>query len=182
MSQNENVKTPRIRLRALNLSDADTLYAWENSPEARDSAGTQHPLSAEFIRSYITESATSLTTKGELALMAELSDTALPIGYLQLLAYEPISRRMSVGLYISPEYRRQGYGRELMMLVQSYAFRRLGLRMLYAKVLASNVPSCALFESLGYSHTATLPNWQWVDGEYHDLRYYQLCSNPQPSA
>lgn len=177
MSSEQCTMLPRLRLRALSLLDADTLYAWENSPEASASAGTQHPLSAEFIRSYITESATSLTTKGELALLAEHTTTAEPVGYLQLLAYEPISRRMSVGLYIAPAYRRQGYGRELLQLAQEYAFRRLGLRMLYAEVLASNEASCALFRSLGYSHIATLPAWQWLDGSYHDLRYYQLCNN-----
>lgn len=167
----------QIRLRSFELSDVDTLYSWEQDSTAWASSSTLNPLSRQFIKDYIVDSAQSIITRGELSLLIELKQEARPIGYVQLLAYDSISRRVGLGLYIAPEYRRLGYARGVVRLVEAYAFGRLGVRMIYADILASNDACCRLFEGLGYRHTATLPEWHWADGLYHDLKYYQLWNN-----
>lgn len=171
------LKSERLRLRAIDRTDADWLYRWENDSEAWLSAGTLNPLSKALIDTYITESTTSIVTRGELSLLIELREDNTPVGYLQFLAYDAISRRVGLGLYIAPEYRSKGYAFEVMRIAEHYAFGRLAVRMMYADILASNEPCCRLFERLGYTHTATLPEWCWSDGRYHDLRYYLLWNN-----
>lgn len=167
----------RIRLRALERSDAEYLYHWEHNEDAWASSVMLNPLSSSFIEAYILEASNSIVLKGEMSLMIERCDDGMPIGYVQLLGYDAISRRVGLGLYIAQEYRRLGYAKEVVNLTQDYAFARLGVRMIYADILASNEPCCRLFESLGYTHTATLPQWHYAEGTYHDLRYYQLWSN-----
>lgn len=176
MTTTTYLKSQRLRLRAIDTTDVDYLYIWENDVEAWSSATTLNPLSHDFVATYVTESTTSIVSRGELALMIEEQELQRPIGYLQLLGFDAISRRVGLGLYIAPEYRSRGYALEVMQMAEQYAFGKLGVRMLYADVLASNEPCCRLFERLGYTHTATLPEWYWSDGRYHDLRYYQLWS------
>lgn len=174
MTATNYLTSERLRLRALDRCDAEALYTWENDTEAWISAGTLNPLSRAFIDAYIVESTTSISTRGELSLIIELQEDKTAIGYLQFLGYDAISRRVGLGLYISPRYRSQGYAYEVMQIAERYAFGRLGVRMMYADILASNEACCRLFDRLGYTHTATLPEWFWSDGRYHDLRYYQL--------
>lgn len=166
-----------IKLRAFEPRDAQFLHLWENEEESWASNNTLNPLSFRFIEDYICESSHSIITKGEMSLVIERQVDQEPIGYVQLNNYDPIGRKMGLGLYVIPSCRRMGVAHQTLKLVQSYAFSKLGLRMLYADVLASNTACCALFENLKYKHTATLAEWYWLDGAYHDLRYYQLWSN-----
>lgn len=165
----------RLRLRSFEpkKQDAEYLYLWENDVDSWVSAGTRNPLSVAMIKEYVLMSAESIVTKGEMALMIEELESGIPVGYLQFLDYDAISRRVGCGLYIAPEYRGKGYARSVVCLAEQYAFNHLGVRMLYADILSSNIPCCRLFESLGYRLTATLPEWHYAEGQWHNLNYYQ---------
>ncbi len=170
-----------IRLRAIDLNDTELLYKWEHDTLSWDSSLTLNPISSQFIKDYIADSPHSIVRKGELFLIIEEITQNAPIGYAQLLNYDCISRKAGLGLYIAPEYRRLGYAHNVIRLLEDYAFRRLGVNMLYADILSSNQACCLLFEKLGYTHTATLPKWHWSNGQYHDLRYYQLWNTQESS-
>lgn len=182
MTKTGYLRSERLRLRAFEPSDAPLLYEWEQGGDSWDSSTVLQPLSLSFFETYLAESSNSIVTKGELALMIEVLPEAKPIGYLQFLGFDSISRRVGLGLYIHSSARRQGYAREVMLLAQDYAFNHLGVRMLYADILASNEACCRLFEALGYEHTATLKSWHFSQGVYHDLRYYQLWNNLHSNA
>lgn len=163
----------RIRLRALEHTDAPLLHQWEHSSEAWQSADMLHPFSMSYIERFVEHSGTALDETGMLCLMIERLSDGQAIGYVQLTDYAPISGRLSLGIYIDSEARLQGFAQEALSLCESYAYKQLRIRMLYAQVLEQNVVACKLFSSLGYQHTATLPQWLWVDGAYHSVRYYQ---------
>lgn len=162
-----------IKLRALEHSDAPLLHAWEHSPEAWRSSDMLHPFSVSYVEHFIKHSGTALETSGTLCLIIEKHSDKSPIGYIQLADYSPTSGRLSLGIYLCSQARKQGFAQEALSLCESYAYRQLRIRMLYAQVLESNVEACNLFSRLGYHHTATLPQWLWVDGAYHSVRYYQ---------
>lgn len=173
------LRSERLYLRSFEVQDSDleALYRWENDPETWESSSSSNPISSEFLRTYVLESVTSLVTRGDMTLAIALSDSDELIGYLQFLGYDAISRRVGYGLYIAPEYRRQGYAREVISISEAYAFQTLGVRLLYADILASNVPCCKLFEGLGYTLQASLPQWHWAAGKWHDLNYYMKWNN-----
>lgn len=166
------LQSPILRLRALELEDAPLLHRWEGDSDAWQSAGTLNPPSAVMIRDFIARSTSSILEQGQLSLIME-SREGLALGYAQLLDYDSISRRVGLGLYIKPNKRRKGYASEALRLLEEYASQRLACEMLYATILADNVPSMKLFEGLGYSKTASLPRWTWQAGKYIDLVYYQ---------
>ena len=158
------MKSERLYLRSFedNKQDISALYQWENDPESWDSSMASNPVSAKFIREYILESATSLITQGTMTLAIGLAETQELIGY---------------GLYIAPEHRRKGYGREVVQLAEQYAFQHLGVRLVYADILSNNLSCCKLFEALGYELKATLPEWHWSQGSWHNLNYYMKWKN-----
>lgn len=163
----------RIRLRALEYSDVPLLHAWEHSPEAWRSSDMLHPFSLSYMERFIQHSGTALEEHGSLCLIIERLSDGQAIGYIQLTDYAPISGRLSLGIYLCSEARGQRFAQEALSLCESYAYRQLRIRMLYAQVLEDNTVACKLFSRLGYHHTATLPQWLWADGAYHSVRYYQ---------
>lgn len=168
------LSSQRIRLRALELDrDRSALYEWENDVEAWASSGILNPISYGFIDQFIISSGTSILERQSLALVLE-GQAGQALGYIQLFDYEPVSRRVAIGVYIAPLYRRQGYALEAIGLLHGYLRQALNCTMVYASVLEPNVASQALFERLGYKQTARLEQWQWQGDKYHDLIYYQL--------
>lgn len=169
------LKSKRLYLRSIELNkDEDALYRWENDSASWLSSGTMNPLSAEFIKQYILLSNTSIIDQAGLNLIIDLND-GTSIGYIQIHSYDPISRRTSLGIYIAPNFRAKGYAREVLELTHTYLHKRLNCQMIYVGILSNNEASLRLFESLAYTHSGTLTNWQWCDGQFIDLRYYQLC-------
>lgn len=165
----------RIRLRSMEAEiDTPYLHRWEGDSEAWTSSGVLNPIASSAIEAHIIRSTTALVDNGRMDLMIELITQSLPIGYVQLYDYDPINQRLGLGVYLAPEYRRQGFAREALQLVHDYAWSRMNCQMLYAEVISSNVQSQKLFERLGYEHTASLRSWYRLDGEYQDLLYYQL--------
>ncbi len=172
----ESLQTERLLIRSFEERDTDMLLAWENDLSVWSSALTLNPLSHKFIKDYILYSTTSILDKGELVLLAETLQDHKPIGYIQLLDYEPLHQKLAIGVYVSPDYRQQAYGGELIRFAKAYAFDILHCRMVYAQTLLSNEPACKLFESLGFERTAVLPKWFWLNGSFEDLVYYQIWS------
>ncbi|PSO60173.1 MAG: N-acetyltransferase [Cyanobacteria bacterium QS_7_48_42] len=80
-------------------------------------------------------------------------------------AYYPTAE---ISLYVSPFYRRQGVGRQLLQqaLSQSPA---LGLRTLVGFIFAHNQPSLRLFQQLGFTQWGYLPLVAELDGKERDL-------------
>lgn len=163
-----------MKLRPLELDkDREALYEWENDVQAWTSSGTLNPISYDFVDRFIIASNTSILEKQSLALAIEVLHAGV-VGYVQLFDYDAISRRVSVGIYIAPKFRRQGYASECVGLVHSYLKQVLNCVMVYVTVLEGNAASKGLFERLGYQQTARLVRWHWREGSYHDLIYYQL--------
>lgn len=168
------LSTQRIHLRALDLDrDREALYEWENDVRAWTSSGALNPISYDFVDRFIISSSTSVLERGSLALVIE-AQGGQTLGYVQLFDYDAISRRIAVGVYISPLHRGQGYARESVQLLHAYLIQALNCVMIYATVLEDNEASQRLFEALGYKQTARLERWHWQGNKYHDVMYYQL--------
>jgi ribosomal-protein-alanine N-acetyltransferase len=69
---------------------------------------------------------------------------------------------------IHPDVQRQGFGREVMDVLPTYAFERLKLGAVAAAVDAPNAPSVRLVEALGFTLLSVVP------GPVHQLRTYTL--------
>lgn len=164
----------RVRLRAMEPEDLEFLYRWENDAELRAYGNTLVPISRSQLKEYIDKSSQSLMDIGMMRLIICLPDDDTPIGAIDLYDYEPFHRRVVVGLFVIPEYHRRGIAEESLRLLTVYVLDYLRLHQLVAYISKSNKPSQALFEAVGFEHTATLQEWMWNGRDYSDVFLYQI--------
>jgi Acetyltransferases, including N-acetylases of ribosomal proteins len=169
------LETERITLRALEPEDLDVLYRWENDSRLWQNGSTLTPYSKFALRDYLEKSLRdTIFQSGQLRLIVEEKVTRNPIGTIDLYDYDPINQRAGVGILLDEDFRKQGYGTEVLSLVEDYAFRFLLLNQLYAYVPVSNTPSVKLFEKCGYVHSGILKSWIKISGGFVDAHLIQL--------
>ena len=154
-----------IHLRKIEPSDLPFLYQWENDASAWADGANHNPLSQQDLRDYIASTTGDIYRDGQLRLIIEekpLASSHSPLatlGCIDLFDFDPRNRRAAIGMYIAPEYRGKGVGREALRLLEGYAFGHLNLRVLYAIISTKNTACTALYRSAGYIPSSPLPNW-----------------------
>ncbi len=158
----------KLRLRALEPSDTEVLYRWENSSSAWLVSGTLTPFSKHVIAQYISSSHNDIYINRQLRLMLE-PPGADPVGCIDLFDFDPANRRAGVGILIGDvSQRRKGYASEALSLLRDYCFGVLHLHQLYAHIAAGNKESMGLFIKCGFEESGVLKQWsyqreRWID-------------------
>ena len=166
-----------IRLRKLEPSDLPFLYQWENDASCWADGDNHNPLSQQDLRQYIESTTGDIYRDGQLRLIIESNSEAvlqqsgltakrsyspkdgLTIGCIDLFDFDPRNRKAAIGMYVAPEYRGRGVGKEAVRALEQYAFDHLRLRLLYAVIADRNTACLSLYRSLGYEEIASLPDW-----------------------
>ena len=178
MGKCENAKI--IKLRKLEPSDLPFLYQWENDASVWADGSNHNPLSQQDLRDYIESTTGDIYKDGQLRLIIHSSSESvcqqsglsgeaglssvspqdgLTLGCVDLFDFDPRNRRAAIGMYIAPQYRGQGIGREAVRLLEEYAFDFLHLRIIYAIISTSNTACSELYRQAGYTPSSVLPSW-----------------------
>lgn len=178
MGKCENAKI--IKLRKLEPSDLPFLYQWENDASVWADGSNHNPLSQQDLRDYIESTTGDIYKDGQLRLIIHSSSESvcqqgglsgeaglssvspqdgLTLGCVDLFDFDPRNRRAAIGMYIAPQYRGQGIGREAVRLLEEYAFSFLHLRIIYAIISTSNTACSELYRQAGYTPSSVLPSW-----------------------
>ena len=167
-----NIDNEICRLRALEPSDIEILYRWENDPSIWRVSGTVAPLSRERIARFIEEQSYDIYSTRQMRLVIEHSGIA--IGTLDCFDFEPRDGRMGIGIMIyAEEHRHCGYARAAIELIKEYGRETLALHQIWATIAEDNKPSIALFESCGFECCARRKEWLWRQDRYIDELEYQ---------
>lgn len=161
------IEGERVNLRAVERDDTDFLQRGWSDPDVRTQIGVGHPRNRAQIESYIEG---FIEGSGGSALFICRGDD--PIG--QVAAKDFDSTRPELSCWIAPEYHAEGYGTEANSLFIDYLFETFEKRGLTARAYASNEPSCAVLEKLGFTREGTLREHRFVEGEYVDVALYGL--------
>lgn len=162
-----------IRLRALEPSDLEVLYIWENDPDVWRVSGTLSPISRERLAHFIEEQSYDIYTTRQMRLIIEAE--GMIVGSLDIFDFDPQHRRFGIGILIyQDDYRRKGYAKEVITEVVKYGRNTLDLRQIWATIAADNIASIALFESCGFTKCAHRKEWLNRGGEFIDELEYQL--------
>lgn len=166
-----------IQLRKIEPEDLPFLYQWENDASAWADADNHNPLSHRDLRDYIESTTGDIYRDGQIRLVIELlptetttettttttttttTESRLTIGCIDLFDLDARNRKAALGMYIAPEFRGQGYGRQAVAQTEQYAFQHLNLRMIYAIIRETNIACRSLYQSMGYQPTAHLRAW-----------------------
>ena len=153
---NKLLSNDHITLRALEPTDLDTLYRWENDTALWVVSDTAAPYSREALWHYLKEYTGDIYAQRQLRLMVTLSADGTPVGTVDFLNFDPLNNRAELGLFIADEFRGKGLGREALDLLTAYARDHIGLRQLYVFIALDNEACLHLFEDYGFSRVGVL--------------------------
>jgi len=171
-----------ISLRALEPTDIDVLYKWENDTEIWNVSNTQTPFSHFVLEQYIASAHQDIYTSKQLRLMIDLSPSPSPqgkgnqsIGCIDLFDFDPNHQRAGVGILIAEKGNRsQGNASEALEILIEYSFLSLNLHQLYCNIAIDNESSVLLFQKYGFQITGMKKQWSRVGNEFKDELFMQL--------
>jgi diamine N-acetyltransferase len=171
------LKGRQTLLRALEPTDLDILYKWENNIDNWNLSGTLTPYSRFVIEQYLAASHHDIYYNKQLRLMIDKTDgeTETAIGCIDLFDLDPFHKRAGVGILIGEtENRKKGYGTEALQLLTEYAFNKLDMHQLFANIAADNVSSLEMFKKCGFVMIGIKKEWLNVNGSWNDECLFQL--------
>ena len=173
-----------IFLRALELSDVQHLYAFENDTSIWNVSDTVIPYSSFMLEQYVMEAInTDIYASKQLRLVICQCADGKPIGLIDLFDFNPKHLRANIGLLIHQNYRENGYASEALNLLIDYAFSKLNLHQLACNLISDNIASIKLFEKHGFVLAGIKKEWFRLSDKWVDECSYQLIRpasyNPQ---
>ena len=156
-----------IKLRKIEPADLPFLYQWENDASAWADGANHNPLSQQDLRDYINTTTGDIYRDGQLRLIIEdeivnrqsSNRQSTTLGCIDLFDFDPRNGRAAIGMYIAPEARGKGVGKQAVQLLEDYAFGFLNLRILYAIIATKNKACSHLYEQASYLPSSVLKAW-----------------------
>ncbi len=171
------LKGNTVSLRALEPSDADLLYRWENNPDLWPVSFTQVPFSKFILEEFVNSAHSDIYTNKQLRLMINKQETGETIGTIDLFEFEPQHLRCGLGIFIQDDFRKSGSAAECVELIKSYCFKVLLLKQVYVHIHESNTASIALFEKSGFEKSGLKKCWSKTGINTYENVWFMQCIN-----
>lgn len=154
----------QIRLRAVEPSDVDRLFLWENDRRLWQYGDRRAPLSRMQLMEYAQTYDADPFRAGQLRLMIDMPDEADgAVGCVDFYDIDLRCRRAAIGLLVSPRYQNRGIGSAALEAAINYCRNALELDQLWALVAVDNKKSLHLFATAGFNEVGRLDRWFSVD-------------------
>lgn len=170
------IKNDEVLLRAVEPGDVELLYDWENRMELWPVSNTLTPFSKVQLARYVKNAALDVFQTKQLRLMIDalqLQEKPLTVGMIDLFDFDPFHNRAGVGIMVNSQWRGKGMAGSALRLFMEYAFKTLGLHLLYCHISASNAASIKLFESAGFQVVGAKKEWLKTSSGYEDEWMFQ---------
>jgi len=162
------LENERISLRALETTDVDKLFVWENNRANWRVSQTITPYSRHILIDYV-NSISDVFTDKQLRLIIEEKDSGKPIGTVDIFDCDFKNKRAGIGILVAePEKRRKGFASEVMDIILPYCFQTLTMHQVYCSILTDNVESINLFKKYGFEEVGVKKGWTFYEGKFYD--------------
>ena len=172
-----------IRLRALEPSDIDVIYRWENDPSIWRISNTYTPYSKHILEKFIENAHLDIYQTRQMRFMIDVhtprSKKGRAVGTIDMFDFDPYHNRAGVGILIGEKSdRKKGYATTALKKFINYSFGLLHLHQLYCNILSSNTDSLKLFQQQGFRTCGKKKDWIRMPGSYEEEQMLQLI-NPE---
>ncbi|MCL1868482.1 MAG: GNAT family N-acetyltransferase [Paludibacter sp.] len=166
--QNEN-----IILRAVEPSDLDTLYVWENDISLWVAGNARNPYSRFALKQYIADFQKDIYESRQLRLMIDHRQTQKSVGTVDLYDFDLHHSKIALGLFVEQQYQGKGYAWQALEIVEDYVFNFLKINQLYVFIAKNNKASRNIFERKNYYCQTRLREWIKTADGFEDVFVYQ---------
>lgn len=99
------------------------------------------------------------------------------IGEISFRTIKWFNRKAEISLFITPEYQGKGFGKQALLMLLKFAFKKMNLYRLEAEVVDYNDKAKSLFEKVGFVLEGRLREAKYNDGKYYDLLRFGLLKH-----
>ncbi len=168
--KNIRVEGPRLYLRPITEDDTDMILSWRNSERVVSYFLYRKPISRA-------EHLDWLHNKVYKGLVHQFviceKETDKPVGCAYMQHFNEEKLEAEVGMFMATDLPTgTGYGTEGYGLLKKYGIEILGLKRLFAEVLAKNIASIRMNEKNDYVFESLKKDFPVSDGSFEDLRVY----------
>lgn len=163
-----------INLIPFSKNDGELLSSWILSADAMcqwTGDVLQYPLNESQIKKYLGK----INNQTSYAFTAFSNGTNDAIGHIALDYINLIHKHGSIiRIIVNPKFRRQGYGREMLLSMIDFAFNKLKLNRIELKVFTFNHPAIKLYLNIGFQTEGVLRKIFLYNNKYYDLTIMSL--------
>ncbi len=170
------LKGKNIFLRALEPSDIEPLYQWENDPLVWKVSNTYAPWSRHVLEEYILSSHQDIYVSKQVRMVICETKTTKPVGCIDLFEFDPNNLRAGIGIIVNSADRKSGFADDALGVMINYCFSTLNLHQVFCNISSSNEGSIRLFEKHGFIKCGVKKEWNRISNGFEDEFLYQLLS------
>ncbi len=152
--------------------DLDFLYRLENDESVWNVGNTNVPYSRSVLLDYITSSRADIYADRQVRMVME-NQLREPVGFVDLVDFDPRHSRAELGIVVEGCFRGQGYARSALSKICNYAREMVGLHQIYAIVDKNNDVCVRLLKGFGFQTDTELRGWLRKGGDYEDAYLFQ---------
>ncbi|WP_415909052.1 GNAT family N-acetyltransferase [Oleiharenicola sp. Vm1] len=174
------IETPRLVLRALDLTDAPAVQRLAGAREvAQATALIPHPYPDGVAEQWIATHAAEWAAHRGLSLAVTLKPTGELIGAIGL-TFATAHARAELGYWIGVPFWRHGFATEAATALTDFGFRVLGLNRVQAHHYASNPASGRVLLKVGMRREGTSPRMMRKNERFEDVVFYGVLRRDWP--
>lgn len=168
------LKGEKIKLRAIEPKDVDTLYEWENDFELWKVSSTLKPFSKNIITKFVESEHLDIFASKQLRFMIDTIETEPEtIGMIDIFDYDPYHNRAGIGIMIHKSQREKGFAFDALQTIDNYCFKYLNFHQLYCNISVKNTKSLNLFEKAAYKINCKRKDWIFTGENFEDIYFLQ---------
>ena len=165
----------RIILRPLKFSDAKDIYSnIKDKRIAENTIRTPWPYKLEDAQKFIRKMQRAWKKGKSFAFGIESRDKKEVIGCIILYDVDFKNKNTEISYWLGPKYRNQGIMTEGVKLVLNFAFRKLKLHRVWAKVFSDNPVSQEVLKRVGFKKEGYHRESTWHFGRWRNDVPYAL--------
>ncbi|MFZ6861527.1 GNAT family N-acetyltransferase [Undibacterium sp. Ji67W] len=168
------LNTSRLKLRPLQPSDAEDMFAVYSDPKVMQYGSTAPWTSLEDAHTSLSRTDAGMKDGQFLRLALTIGDSDRFIGDCCLFKFDHQCRHAEVGYSMGAAYWGQGYMHEALIALLNYGFQTLNLNRIEADIDPHNLASARCLEKLGFVKEGYLRERWIVDGVISDSALYGL--------
>jgi ribosomal-protein-alanine N-acetyltransferase len=171
------INTDRLTIRRVQKSDASDLFELCRRPEtSRFSMWSPHE-SINETKEYISFRISQLKKKQCTFFVVELKETGRVIGTGSYVSIDENYKVAEIGYSILSDFWNNGFGTEVASALTGFAFDRIGVQRVFARVLPQNEASARVLEKIGFVFEGTHKKEFYYNGIISDVLVFAITDD-----
>ncbi len=166
------IEGEKVNLRTVEEEDIEFLRDNINRKEVRTHLTARKPVNLKQEKEFFEE----IISNQEDVQLAICSEKEM-VGVISLEDVEKDVSTADIGIWISPNHQKKGYGKEAAKLITDYGFKELNYHRIFARTDEDNKGSQKLWEKLGFQKEGELREQTFREGEFRDIWIYGVLEH-----